>query len=328
MKAPDDATVARLQRILDTPDLGDGRYELGERIGEGGMGVVHVGLDRRLDREVAIKFLRPGALAASDVARLRREALLLARLEHPGIVPVHDLGELPDGGVFLVMKRVRGRGLDAVVQGGVPLGERLRLFLQLADTIAFAHAAGVLHRDLKPANVMVGTFGEVLAMDWGVARVVAGSDATTETRSATPSEGSPPGTGAGTVIGTPGWMAPEQARGDAISSGVRMDVFGLGRMLGMLLEAPGPAGAAARTPPAPLRSIARRATAEAPADRYPDVPEMAADVRRFLDGERVLAHLETPAERIRRVLAPHTIAIVLIGAYVLVRALLFAINRR
>jgi len=327
MKTPDDATVARLQRILDTPELGDGRYELGERIGAGGMGVVHVGLDRRLGREVAIKFVRPGALAASDVARLRREALLLARLEHPGIVPVHDLGELPEGGVFLVMKRVRGRGLDEVVQGGVPLGERLRLFLQLADTIAFAHAAGVLHRDLKPANVMVGTFGEVLAMDWGVARMVAGSDATTEAQPATPG-GGPPGTSAGTVIGTPGWMAPEQARGDAISSGVRMDVFGLGRVLGMLLDAPGPAGAAARTPPAPLRSIARRATAEAPGERYPGVPEMAAEVRRFLDGERVLAHHETPAERIRRVLAPHTIAIVLIGAYVLVRALLFAINRR
>jgi len=259
---------------------------------------------------------------------LRREALLLARLEHPGIVPVHDLGELPDGGVFLVMKRVRGRGLDDVVQGGVPFGERLRLFLQLADTIAFAHAAGVLHRDLKPANVMVGTFGEVLAMDWGVARVVAGSDATTEVRPAAPADGTPAGTSAGTVIGTPGWMAPEQARGDAISSGVRMDVFGLGRVLGMLLEAPGPPGAAAKAPPAALRSIARRATAEAPGDRYSSVPELAADIRRFLDGERVLAHHETPAERIRRVLAPHTIAIVLIGAYVLIRALLFAINRR
>jgi serine/threonine-protein kinase len=102
VKPPDDAAVARLQRLLATPDLGDPRYQLGERIGAGGMGVVHVGLDQRLGREVAIKLLHPGSLAAADVARLRREALLLARLEHPGIVPVHDLGELPDGGVFLV----------------------------------------------------------------------------------------------------------------------------------------------------------------------------------------------------------------------------------
>lgn len=323
MRPPDDAAVARLQRVLATPELGDERYQLGERIGEGGMGVVHLGLDRRLDREVAIKLLRPGSLAAGDVARLRREARLLARLEHPGIVPVHDLGELPDGGVFLVMKRVRGRRLDEFVRTGLPLGERLRLFLTLTDTIAFAHAAGVLHRDLKPANVMVGTFGEVLAMDWGVARV---EGATDEAASGDAVAGGD-ATRAGTVIGTPGWMAPEQARGDASSTGVRMDVFGLGRILEFLLDAPG-AGGAAKPAPAPLRSIARRATAEDPALRYGGVTELAADVRRFLDGGRVLAHQETAAERVRRALAPHAIAIGLIGAYLVVRAVLFAVYRR
>ena len=321
MKPPDDATVARLQRVIATPELGEERYQLGERIGEGGMGVVHLGLDRRLDREVAIKLLRPGSLAAADVARLRREALLLARLEHPGIVPVHDLGELPDGGAYLVMKRVRGRRLDEVARTGLPLGERLRLFLTLADTIAFAHAAGVLHRDLKPANVMVGTFGEVLAMDWGVAR----ADGTADELSG--GAGGGDSTGAGTVIGTPGWMAPEQARGDASSTGVRMDVFGLGRILEFLLDAPG-AGGAGHPAPKPLRSITRRATAEDPSLRYASVTELAADVRRFLDGERVLAHHETAFERIGRTLAPHTIAIGLIAAYLVVRAVLFAVYRR
>ena len=162
-----DAAIARLRAIDDRPDFGGTRYELLDTIGRGGMGIVFRGRDRELDREVAIKVT--AWITAADAERLRAEARVLARLEHPGIVPVHDVGQLPDGRVFTVMMLVRGERLDARA-ADLPLLDRLRLFDRVCDTVAFAHARGLVHRDLKPANIMVGQHGEVLVLDWGLAR--------------------------------------------------------------------------------------------------------------------------------------------------------------
>ena len=135
------------------------------------MGTVYLALDEELGREVAIKI--PNALTSASLERrLRNEARVLARLEHPGIVPIHDAGRLADGRRFYVMKRVRGRTLGEHLRDNPDLNERLRLFERICEPVAFAHAQGFIHRDLTPGNVMVGAFGEVMVMDWGVAKTV------------------------------------------------------------------------------------------------------------------------------------------------------------
>ena len=182
-------TLSHLRDVADWPDLGE-RYEVTRRIDRGGMGVVYEARDRVLDRDVAIKVLDDGARHGVAERRLE-EARILGRLEHPGIVPVHDAGVLSDGRVFYVMKLVRGETLDAAF-GRRSLNERLEVFLRICDAVSFAHAHGVVHRDLKPQNIMLGAFGEVLVMDWGVA---------------TRADGGPL---PGAIAGTPGYMAPEQ----------------------------------------------------------------------------------------------------------------------
>src|SRR5205085_3579491 len=171
MRHISDAAIDRLRALGDRPDFGATRYELFEEIGRGGMGIVFRGRDRELERDVAIKVTAWST--ESDADRLRREARTLATLEHPGIVPVHDVGRLPDGRVYSVMLLVRGERLD-IRAAGLPLTDRLRLFDRICDTVSYAHARGVIHRDLKPANIMVGPFGQVLVLDWGLA--LPGSD--------------------------------------------------------------------------------------------------------------------------------------------------------
>ena len=164
-------TSEHLRRVLSRPEPAGGRYEIREPVGQGGMGTVYRAYDRELEREVALKVLRPDLVDAEAAPRLEREARILARLEHPGIVPVHDAGTLSDGRVFYVMKLVRGEGLEEFASRAT-LTEILRLFLRVCETIGFAHARGVVHRDLKPSNIMVGAFGEVLVLDWGIARIL------------------------------------------------------------------------------------------------------------------------------------------------------------
>jgi len=213
-------------------------------------------------------------------------------------VPVHDVGTLADGRPFYVMKRVRGERLDVHARGGVPRAELLRAFRQVCDAVAFAHAAGVVHRDLKPQNVMVGRFGEVLVLDWGVAAVAADSSAIE----------------AGAVVGTPGFMAPEQAAG-ASHVDRRADVFALGGLLHGLLDAP---------PPRPLAAVVQRAQASRPDDRYDAVEALQADVRRYLDGLAVSAYAEPLAERLRRVVDRYRVPIGLVAAYMIMRLALIA----
>lgn len=327
MTALPDAALARLARALRAPDLAGTRYVLGREVGRGGMGSVWEAEDPGLGRSVALKVLDLPDVSGDLSARLRREARVLARLEHPGVVPVHDVGTLPDGRPWYAMKLVRGERLDEAAARLPTLPERLRLFLRVCEPVAFAHARGVVHRDLKPSNVMVGPFGEVLVLDWGIARVL--EEETSGGRSARPGAAADeprkpldaaPGTAAGTVLGTPGYMAPEQARGDA-GVDARADVYALGVLLRGLA---GPEALRARR----LAAIVARATAERPAERYDGVPALAADVARFLDGEPVAAYRERPWERAARFVFRHRVALLLLLAYLAARAAVLLVYGR
>jgi serine/threonine protein kinase len=286
--------IDRLSAMLRSPDVSGTRYALVSVLGRGGMGVVYLARDTALDREVALKiFDRPPGDA--------NEARLIARLEHPGIVPVHDFGELPDGRLFYAMKLVRGDRLDRWMSGGRDLGERLGVFLRVCETVAFAHAHGVVHRDLKPENVMVGEFGEVLVLDWGIAAELSVAD-----------RGLPSGD---SIVGTPQYMAPEQARGDAVVDR-RADVFALGAVL---------AGIAAGS--APVLAIAQKAQSHDPAARYQSVPDLAADLNRYLAGRAVHAHRERLFDRLERVGRRYRLPILLVLTYAVVRALLLWLFR-
>jgi serine/threonine protein kinase len=366
MNGISDAALRHLREMADLPDLAGTPYEILETIGRGGMGTVYLALDRRLDREVALKVIQlPGdAGTAEDIERLLREARVLARLEHPGIVPVHDAGLLPDGRAFYAMKRVRGLRLDEHARA-VPLTDRLRAFERVCEAVAFAHAHGVIHRDLKPENVMVGPFGEVLVMDWGVAKVrqapppgpslprplspgpppslpgregrrkeTNGEGGLNENEAVLPPlpgraggglgeegrGGEGPSTAHGTILGTPGYMAPEQERGEVDRITERTDVYALGALLGFLL--------AGEEAPRPLAAIRRRAMAAEPEDRYPKVEELAADLSRYLAGLPVSAHRESLLDRARRFARRHRTAILLVLAYILMRVLLILILGR
>ena len=306
----DDATLVRLRDALREPDLSGTRYRLLGPVGSGGMGTVYAVEDTELGRRVGLKILD---LEDAEVeARLRREASVLARLEHPGIVPVHDVGRLIDGRAFYTMKLVQGEQLDRYAAREHPLPERLRVFLRVAEAVAFAHARGVLHRDLKPQNVMIGPFGEVLVLDWGLAKVLddprPGANGGAAARLRLPGD-----TGEGAVLGTPGFMAPEQQAGGSAAVDARADVFSLGALLQWLAE---------ERPPAALRAIARKAMEHLPSDRYPSVEALAADVERFLDGAAVSAYPEGLLRRAARVAARHRIALGLVAAYLLGRGLI------
>jgi serine/threonine protein kinase len=289
-----DPTLQHLRDVAEWPDLGE-RYEVRRRLGRGGMGVVYAAQDRVLEREVAVKVLDRAAGDSDAARRLRSEARILALLEHPGIVPVHDAGTLPDGRVFYVMKLVRGERLDVALEAATSLTERLDLFLRICDAVSFAHARGVVHCDLKPQNVMIGSFGEVLVMDWGVARRIGQEGA------------------ADAIAGTPGFMAPEQNAGSAGSVDTRADVYALGVILDGLLPA---------TAPRPLRAAARMARAARVEHRYQDVGELMGDVLRFREGHPVKAYRESLPERLGRVYRRHRLPILLVAAYIVMRVLL------
>ena len=312
-----------------------GRFRILDVLGRGAMGVVYRGEDLGLGRPVAIKVLHLEDLSDEGVERMLREAHTLARLEHPGIVPIHDHGRLADGRVYYAMKRVRGEQLGRHVTAETPVAERLRLFLKICETVGFAHAAGVLHRDLKPENVMVGEFGEVLILDWGVAKWTSEARADLPGRTAgapAPPPPSPTGRGRdtapGTILGTPAFMAPEQASGDTARIDARTDVYGLGGTLWFLLTGRVPGEPGSAPVPKSLESICRRAMAPDPAERYASAGELAADVQRFLEGARVLAHAEGPVERAARLVKRYRVPIGLVLAYLLVRVAIWVFLRR
>jgi len=320
------AALERLREAADAPDLSATKYEIIERIGQGGMGTVYRARDRELARDIALKVVRIPELAPDVAARMLREARTLAQLEHPGIVPVHDVGTLADGRVFYAMKLVKGVPLDALP--AAPLPDRLRIIERLCEAVAFAHACGVIHRDLKPQNVMVGPFGEVLVMDWGVAKLMGDADASLGIgeHDAPRSDAAGPSamTGHGAVIGTPGYMAPEQAVGDAAAADARADVYAIGAILRDLCASASDAThrtgtSRAREIPRPLQAIIERAMAVDPANRYADVTSLARDVAAFRAGDPVTAYRENIFERLRRLAIRHSTPILLVLAYLLMR---------
>jgi serine/threonine protein kinase len=340
-----DADLAHLRSVL--PDS-EPRYRLLEPIGSGGMGVVWRAHDTRLRRDVALKVLARSQPDADAEARLTREAAILARLEHPGIVPVHDTGRLDDGRLYYVMKLVRGRPLADALDATTSAGQRVAILMRIAEALAFAHKAGVIHRDLKPSNVMVGDFGEVLVLDWGVAGwlgeradqdapmpPIAGASSTSPVTTIDSTAPTLPAgrTATGTVLGTPGWMSPEQARGHVAQTDARTDVWGLGALLVWSFSGRAPeVGATGEIPlppalPRPLGSIASRALAVDPADRYPGADAVLADLRAWRDGDRVAAHRESPTERIGRFIARYRVPILLTGAYILARIAIYLWGR-
>jgi tetratricopeptide (TPR) repeat protein len=280
-------------------------YEVDGEIARGGMGAILAARDLALDREVAIKVLLP-EVAADAARRFVTESKITARLSHPGIPSVHALGELPDGSPFLAMRLIRGRTLaDLLAERPDPSADLPRfvaVFEQVCQAVASAHAQRIIHRDLKPGNVMVGAFGEVQVMDWGLAKALADGRA---------EPGRSPGvevselTPAGAVLGTPAYMAPEQARGQP-DLDERTDVFALGGILCTILTGRPPfEGADARMTlgmaatenvspalgrlascgaDAKLVGIATRCLSPDPLGRPPDAGALAADVAAYRSG--------------------------------------------
>ena len=340
MRHLSDKALTRLRDGAELPDLSGTRYQLMGQIARGGMGVVYAAEDEKLQRRVALKVLEVPGAEGELASRLMREARILARLEHPGIVPVHDVGSLADGRVFYTMKFVEGQRLDKHLEAVDSIPDRLRIFLRVCDSVAFAHSRGVLHRDIKPANIMVGSFGEVLVMDWGLAKILANdaggaprdSDATLFAKPEAVSADNDTTqvsvvTGHGTVLGTPGYMSPEQARGEVESLDGRSDIFSLGALLRFMLNERSAHGSGPRIDK-PLEAICAKASAEKPAARYATVQDLALDVSRYLDGLAVAAHCESIFERAARVYRRYRFFILLIAAYLLMRLILLLVLKR
>lgn len=357
-----DRAVDRLREEADLPDLGGSKYMVLHKLGSGGMGAVYLAQDVDLGRKVAVKVMNISDAAGSLASRMMREARIVALLEHPSIVPIHDVGMLEDGRVFYAMKLVQGKRLDEFAADADSPSDLLRIFQKVCEAVAFAHARGVIHRDLKPENIMVGPFGEVLVMDWGVAKVLGegplDSPDRVKTRAIEPraiddadlvttlplsSSHESGDTSSGMVIGTPAYMAPEQAMGKTELLDQRSDVYALGAVLYFLLVGRAPFEPAAKTgaleetnrsrAPRPrqmnpsiqraIEAVCLKAMSEHREDRYASAEEVAGDVVRFLDGQPVSAYRENVFEKAGRWFSKNRFIVLLILTYLIARLVVF-----
>ncbi len=309
-------------------------YSLHGQVGAGGVGRVLLGFDERIGREVAIKEMHPNAevIEPSIRARFVREAKITGRLEHPGIVPVYDLGATPKGSPFYVMRLVRGdalsKALAACTAPGpeAALAKRLQLlgrFIDICEAMAYAHSRGVVHRDLKPGNIVLGGFGETIILDWGLAKITSEADAVYEGVARICDQRPADLTRQGAIMGTPAYMAPEQLDPAFGDIDPRTDVFALGCILYQILVGHAPHAGdvctilarlgspepmpSARKAPAPvppeLVAICDKAMKKAQPDRYPDAEALAAELRAYRDGRLVNTYAYSRAELLRRSLA-------------------------
>jgi tetratricopeptide (TPR) repeat protein/tRNA A-37 threonylcarbamoyl transferase component Bud32 len=333
---PADGTPDRVSDD-DTPLCSSVRYRVLRPHARGGLGEVHVAEDKELNREVAFKEIqRRYAHDPASRGRFLREAEINGRLEHPGVVPVYGLGNYRDGRPFYAMRLIRGESLKEALdrfhkadvpgrdagERGLALRQLLGQFVAVCNAVAYAHSQGVLHRDLKPSNVMLGKFGETLVVDWGLAKVLGRpeGEAEGEEMALRPSSGDGSETAAGTAVGTPAYMSPEQASGRLDLLGPASDVYGLGATFYALLtgeapfkgEAPAelvrrvsrgewmPPRQVKRGVPPALDAICRKAMALKPEDRYATALELAADVEHWLADEPVTAYREPLLRRLGR----------------------------
>jgi eukaryotic-like serine/threonine-protein kinase len=321
---------------LGLPTLAPANYVLGAEIGRGGMGRVLAARDRRIGRAVALKEMLTTAPMAR--ARFEREARITARLQHPGIVSIYEVGRWPDGRPFFAMPIFPGRTLREAIQAGPGATERLHLIpsvIAAADAVAYAHSRRIIHRDLTPSNILLGAFGETIVIDWGVAKDLDGDDDDhgVELDTAVGSRL----TVDGAVVGTPAFIAPEQAAGRPVDE--RADVYALGAILyqvlsgrppydglaaaaviGQLRARRSPRPIADRSIPRELISVARRAMDFDAWRRYPTAADLAEDLRRYQNGQPVRAHAYSRRERAGRWLSRRVALVVTTSLMVLVVA--------
>jgi tetratricopeptide (TPR) repeat protein len=313
---------------IELPEVDRASYELRELLGSGGMGKVVVARDKRLGRLLAVKVAKvddPGLRV-----RFTREAVLTARLQHPSIIPVHEAGVWPGDEPFYAMKLVAGAPLAKLIAKTKTLDDRLALIpnvIAVVDALAYAHSQRVIHRDLKPDNVIVGEYGETIVIDWGLAKELDSDDDHASAPDRTIDRVDAGSTVEGAAMGTPPYMAPEQARGERLDE--RADVYGLGAMLYHVLcgqppynganaqavmdqvEAGPPRALGERQNgiPADLLAIVDKAMARDKAQRYENAKQLADDLKRFERGQLVAAHAYSRGELIGRWLARHKLPV-------------------
>jgi serine/threonine-protein kinase len=336
---PDGGTVGGLEEtIVDGPlPAPSGRYRVLRPLAQGGLGQVFVAYDEELQRQVALKEVQARfADEAASRARFVREARITARLEHPGIVPVYGLGRHSDRRPYYAMRLIGGVTLREEIDRyhadapGRDPGERalelrrlLGRFLDVCNTMAYAHSRGVMHRDLKPSNIQLGPYGETLVVDWGLAKPFGppGGVSVGDDSAPLPVADGPEHTLCGVVVGTPAYMSPEQAEGHIDRLGPASDIYNLGAVLYTLLTGKTPFDgtrdvretlSAARSgrfaPPRAVRpgvprgleAVCLKAMALRPDDRYPSARALADDVERWLADERVSAYPEPLPARLAR----------------------------
>ena len=317
---------------------GEKKYGIREEVGRGGMGKIVKIWDQELNRFLAMKLILDGTAGDPErVSRFIQEAQVMGQIDHPGIVPIHDFGVDSEGRVFFTMRLVKGQDLNEIIELGIEekdgwnMSRLVGVLISVCQAVAFAHSRGIVHRDLKPANIMVGRFGEVYVMDWGLAKVkgrdevadrrlrekVEASDLTVQTERRPEEAGSsdsPLVTMDGSVVGTPSFMAPEQAAGDLDSTDQRSDVYSLGAILYVILtgqppylppgtqispraiwarlmeEPPKPVHQVNPKAPPELMAVCEKAMGRDPAERYENSLDFAEDLQRFLDGRAVRAY--------------------------------------
>ena len=330
-------------------------YDFGDTIAQGGMGRVIKARDRRLGRRVAVKELLPSGRAAAR--RFEREARITARLQHPSIVHVYEAGVWTGGEPFYAMNHVDGEPMSDVIEQRPELDDRLALLpnvIAVAEALAYAHNENVIHRDLKPSNILIGAFGETVVIDWGLAKDLGAPHDPMESLAMRRLDRGPEETNDGSILGTPAYMPPEQARGESVDR--RADVYALGALLYHVIARHAPYGSLDRSPgespgaraertlkevqagpcppveqlqpatPVDLVTIVRKAMARDPEERYRDAAEVADELRAFQAGQLIAARNYTRRELVKRWLAKHRVVVGIAGAAVVVLLIVGAIS--